>query len=104
MNRQRREDDVDAAAIQQATVHHRAGFVDAPTNLRGNLLSDGSDMIIVAEPHRNPFQLAISLHVDITRTVHHDIVDRLVQQQRTERPVARHVIGNLVREQKLLAS
>src|SRR6185437_7141391 len=104
MDRKRRQDDVDAAAIQQATIHHWTGFVDAPTNLRGNLLSDGGDVIIVAESYRNPFQPAVSLDVNISRTVHHDIADRLIQQQRTKRPVACHVVGNLVREQKLLAS
>ena len=104
MDRQRREDDVDPAAVRQAAIHHRTGFVDAPSDSPRNLLRHRCDVIIVAETYRDPLQLALSLDIDIAGSVDHDIVDRFVQQERTERPVAGHVVRKLVRQLKLLAT
>ena len=38
VDRQRREDDVDPAAVRQAAIDHRTGFVDAPAHACRNLL------------------------------------------------------------------
>ena len=104
MDRQRREDDVDPAAVRQAAIDHRTGFVDAPSDSPGNLLRHRCDVIIVAETNRDPLQLALSLDIDIAWSVDHDVVDRFVQQERTERAVAGHVVRKLVRQLKLLAT
>src|SRR4051812_9593277 len=104
MDCERRQDDVDAATIWQATIDHRTGFINSPADLRGNFLSYRGDMIIVAESYRDPLKLAVSFDVDVTRSVDHDVVDRLVEQKRTQRPVAGHVVRNIVRQLELLAT
>src|SRR5262249_26301719 len=97
VDRQRRQDDVDPAAVWQAAIHHRTGFVNAPSDSRRNLLRHRCDVVIVAESYRDSFQLALSLNINVTWSVDHDIVNRLIQQERTERTVAGHVVRNFVR-------
>src|SRR5215813_6800510 len=104
VNRQRRQDDVDPAAVWQAAIHHRTGFVNAPSDSCRNLLRHRCNVIIVAESYRDPFQLTLSLDINVTWPIDHDIVNRFIQQERTQRPVAGHVVRNLVCELKLLAT
>src|SRR4029077_9216642 len=104
MDRQRREDDVDPAAVRQAAINHWIGFVDAPPDSPRNLLRHRCDMIVVAETDRDPLELALPLHIDIARSVAHDVVERLAKEKGTEGPKAGHATRNFVRQLKLLAA
>ena len=82
----RRNDDVDAAAVGQPRVQHRAEFVDAPADRRGDALRDMQDMGVVAKLQLGQFQLAAALDIDHARAVDQDVGDAVVAQQRLERP------------------
>jgi hypothetical protein len=50
---------------------------------------------IVAETNGDPLVLATPSDVNLGRAVNHDVVDRLVGQQRLQRTEAGHVIGQI---------
>ena len=52
VERQRRSDDVDAAAVEQARVADRRGFVDPAADLADDALADVHQLRIVAEADR----------------------------------------------------
>ena len=49
LERERRDDRVDAAAVGQARVDHRRGLVDAPADLRDDLVDDAQQVRVVDE-------------------------------------------------------
>ena len=103
VQRQRREHDVDARAVLQPRIHHRAGFVDAPADRGGDALADVGQMRRVAEPHVRQRHLAARVRRRSVRPVDHDVGDRLVVQQRLERPEAEHVVHQFLGQRALLA-
>ena len=52
VERQRRNDGVDARAVRQARVDDGLRFVDAAAHLRDDLLDDVQQVRVVLEPHR----------------------------------------------------
>ena len=55
-----------------------------------------------AEPHGGFLQLAAHLDEYRVRPVHHDVADRIVTQQRFQRPEADHVVGQLLCQLRLV--
>ena len=101
---QRRDDDVDAAAVLQPGIADRAGFVDPPADAGDDPLRDVHDVLIVAELNVRELELAAPLDVDLLGPVDHDVGDALVPEQRLERPEADHVVDDGGAEQFLLAA
>ena len=99
----RRQHDVDAAAVGEPGVDQRARLVDAAADRRGDALRDIDDMLHVAEPRVGPFELAAPLDIDIVRPVDEDVGDLVVVEKRLERTQADHVVGEFGREQVLFA-
>ena len=98
VQRERRDDRVDAAAVGQARVDHRRRLVDAPADLRDDLVDDAHHVRVVDEADVGPLELAAALDVDPVGRVDHDLRDGVVAQQRLDRPVAEDVVGELADE------
>ena len=61
VERQRRDDRVDAAAVGKTGVDHRRGFVDPAADRRDDLLDDPKQMLLILEPHRARLEHAVAL-------------------------------------------
>ena len=94
--RQRRDDRVDAGAVGQAGVDHRRRLVDAATDRGDDPVDDPHDVVVVLEDDVRELELAGPLDVDLARAVDHDFRDRLVAQERLERPEADDLVGDLL--------
>ena len=90
--RQRRDDDVDAAAVLQAGVGQRRGLVDAAADLVDDPLGDLEQMLLVAELDLGELQLALAFDEGLVGTVDHDVADR-----RIGRAIPRAARGRAVR-------
>ena len=73
VQRDRRDDGVDAAAVGQAGVHHGAGFVDAASDPGHDLLDRPAQVSLVRELGRGEGQPAAGLDVDPAGAVDHDL-------------------------------
>ena len=73
IQRQRRNDGVDARAILQARVHDRLRFVDAAAHLRDDLLDDVQQVRVVLESDRGFGELAVALDEDLVVAVDQDV-------------------------------
>ena len=99
---ERRHDDVDAGAVGQARVADRRGFVDAPADLADDALADVQELLVVAEADAGLLDLALDFDVGGAGAVHHDVGDVVAREQRLERPVAEHVVADVVEQFLLL--
>src|SRR5579885_1535256 len=99
---ERRRDDVDAAAVEEARVQHRTRFVDAPADRGGDALGHVHDLHGVPEAQRGQLQLAAALDVDAVRAVDQDVRDLIVAEQGLQRTEPHHVVDDLGRERALL--
>ena len=70
---QRRNDRVDAAAVGQPGVDHRAGLVDPPADPAGDPLDDLEQVPLVVERHVDTLQPAVPLDVGRLGAVDHDV-------------------------------
>ena len=102
---ERRQDDVDAAAVGQPGIDHRARLRRCggrpPTAMRCATLTT---CCVVAEPRVGPLELAAPLDVDLSRPVDQDVGDLVVVEQRLERAEADHVVDQFERELALFAA
>ena len=96
VERERRDDGVDTAAVGQAGVHHRAGLVDAAADLADDLVDRAAQVRLVRELGVGLDQLAAALDVDAVEGVDHDFGQVGVAQQRLERAVAEDVVRDLL--------
>ena len=85
-------------AVGEARVDHRRRLVDAPADLRHDLVDDAAQVRLVREADGRLVELAAALDPDVVRAVAHDLGDRLVREQTLERPVAEDVVEDLRRE------
>src|ERR1700761_3995149 len=92
IERQRWEYDVDARAVLQPRVHHWSTLVDAPSDTHRDALTHMRHVPGIAKLNTRQLQLPAPLDEDLLRTVHHDVGDRVVLEQRFERPQAEHVV------------
>ena len=64
VDRQRRDDGVDAGAVGEAGVDHRRRLVDAPADLADDALDDPAQVVLGDEPGLGALEPAVALHVD----------------------------------------
>ena len=93
VDRQRRDDGVDARAVGQPRVNHRRGFVDPPADPRHDAVDDAHQVLIVAKAHGGLVDFAAAFDPYAAVAVDQDVGDVVVLQQRLERPEAQHVAG-----------
>ena len=98
VERERRDDRVDAAAVGQAGVHHRARLVDASADLADDLVDRAAQVGLVGERGARLDQLAAPLDVDGVERVDHDLGEARVAQQGLDRAVAEDVVRDLLRD------
>ena len=102
VDRQRRGDDVDARAVDQARVADRRGFVDASADLTDDALADVHQLRGVAKADVGQLDLAADFDEAARRAIDHDVGDVVARQQRLERPEAEHVVADVVEQVFLL--
>ena len=98
LQRQRRNDGVDAAAVGQAGVHQRRRFVDVPAERSDDALEDAEHGLRRAERLLHPLQPAGPLDVDLGRAVHHDLADGLVGEIGLERAEAEGLVDHVLHQ------
>ena len=103
VQRQRREHDVDAAAVLEAGVHHRADSSTRRPTAAAMRWQIAVRWRVVAETHVRQGHFAAALDEDAVGTVHHDVGDRVVGEQGFQRTEAQHVGHQLRRQRVLLA-
>ena len=96
VERQRRDDGVDAAAVGQPGVDHRAGLVDAAAHLADDLVDGAPQVHLVGEVSLHGEQPSAPLHEDLVRAVDHDLADVRVAEERLDGAVAQDVVGDLL--------
>ena len=102
VDRQRRDDGVDARAVGKARVADRRGFVDAPADLADDALADVEELLVVAEADAGALDLAADFDEHRAGAVDHDVGDVVARQQRLQRAVAEHVVADVVEQFFLL--
>src|SRR5205085_3469795 len=100
---ERRNDDVDAAAVLEAGVTQGAGLVDAAADLVHDPLRDLEQMLLVAELDLRDLELALAFDVGLLGAVDHDIAYRRVGEQLFERAEAEELVDQHFLERELLA-
>ena len=65
VERERRDDRVDARAVLESRIDHRRRLVDAPTDRRDDAVDDVHQVRVVVEAHLGQFELAVALDVDL---------------------------------------
>jgi len=86
IERERRDDGVDAGAVGQARVDHRARLVDAPADRADDALDDLHDVRIVPEHEGSPLETSLTLDVHPVEAIDQNVGDGGVAEQRLERP------------------
>ena len=83
---QRRDDRVDAAAVGEPGVDHRAGLVHPPADPAHDPLDDLDQVPVVVERDVGPLQPALALDVDDLGAVDQDVADGRVGQEGSSGP------------------
>ena len=78
IERERRNNRVDAGAIGQAGVHHGRRFIDAAAHAGNNALDDLHEMLIVFERKSRQLQFARPLDINLIETVYQDVGDGVI--------------------------
>ena len=102
VDRQRRHDGVDAAAVGKTGVADRRGFVDAAADLADDALADVEQLLVVAEANAGLLNLAGDFDEHRAGAVDHDVGDVVARQQRFQRAVTEHVVADVVEQFFLL--
>ena len=102
VDRQRRHDGVDAAAVGEAGVADRRGFVDAPADLADDALTDIQQLLVVAEADSGLLNTAGDFDEHRSGAVDHDVGDVVARQQRLQRAVSEDVVADIVEQFFLL--
>ena len=93
---ERSNDGVHAGAIRKPGVHPRAQLVDAPTHRGDDPVDDPPDVLVVLKDDVDPLDLAVALDVDVAGAVDHHLGDRIVEEQRLERPEAGGLVDHFL--------
>ena len=102
VDRQRRDDDVDARAVGQAGVADRACLIDAAADLADDALADVEKLGVVAEADVGRLHLAVHFDEAGIGAVDHDVGDVVAGQQRFERAIAQDVVADVLEQLLLL--
>ena len=104
VDRQRRNDDVDAAAVLQTGVHHRRGLVDPPPDLRDDAPRHVQYVRVVTELHAGQGKLSTPLDIDLGGAIDQDVGDRLIGEQRLQGAQTQHVVEQQLHHRMVLGS
>ncbi len=85
VERQRRNDRVDARAVGETGVDHRRRLVDATADAAHDAVDDRQQVRVVPELRADARELTLSLDEDVLRAVDEDVRDRRVAEQRLDR-------------------
>ena len=102
VQRQRRNDGVDARSVLKPRVDNRLRLVDAAAHLRDDLLDDVQQVRVVLEPHRGLRELSVSLDVNLVVAVHQNVGNAGLFEQRFERPQPQHFVQDFLHDLGLL--
>ena len=98
VERQRRNDGVDARAVRQAGVHHGRGFVDAPADAGDDAVDDLHQVLVVLEGQAGDLEFAGALDVDAVEAIDQDVGDGRILEQRFERTEAEDFVQDFARQ------
>ena len=101
VQRQRRDDGVDARAVGQPGIDHRRLVVDPPPHAADHPLDDLHQVLFVGEDRVGLLQPAAPLHVDLVRPVDQDVGDVGILHVGLQRPQAER-LGHQLVDQPLL--
>ena len=104
VDRQRRNDGVDARSVGEAGVADRRGFVDAPADLADDALTDIQELLVVAETDSGALDAAGDFDEHRSGAIDHDIGNVVTRQQRLERAVSENVVADVVEQLFLLGN
>ena len=102
VERERRDDGVDARAIRQARVDDGLRFIDAAADLRNDLFDDVQQVRVVLEADLGLGELAVALDEDFVVAVDQDIADARLFEQRLQRAESEHFVEHLFDDLGLL--
>ena len=102
VQRERRRDDVDAAAIGQAGVADGRAFIHPSADLTDDALTDVHQLGVVAEADIGQLHLAADFDEDATGAIDHDVGDVVAFQKGFERAIAQHIIDDVLNQIVLL--
>ena len=103
VQRHRRDDRIDPAAVGQAGIDHRRAFVDAAANRRQDAADDPQHMIVVDKLRRRLFEPAAALDEHAARAVDDDVVDLGVLDQWLQRAEADQLMQDVLAQLAQLA-
>ncbi len=95
VQRQRGDDHVDARPVQEASIHHRRGLVDAAPDLRHDAVDDPPQVFLGEEAGTGAHDDAVALDVDVVGAVDHDLGDGGVGQELLDGAEAHHVTSDV---------
>ena len=95
VERQRRNDGVDARAVGQAGIDHRRGLVHSAAHARDDAVDDLQQMAVVAEGRIDPLQKPALFNEDMVLVVDQDVGDLRIAQQRLQRAEAEDFVEQI---------
>ena len=95
VERERRDDHVDARAVLQSGVDHRARLVDAPPDGADDPFDDLHQVLVVAEDDLGLFDPSFAFDVDQVGAIDQDVGNRRVPQQQLEGPETEELVEHL---------
>ena len=95
VDRQRRNDRVDAGAVGESGVDHRADLVAAAADRADDLVDDVHQVGVVLELDVGQFQSSLAFDVDLPRAVDQDVADVRVGQEELQRSEAEGLVEDL---------
>ena len=102
VDRQRRNDGVDAGAVGEPRVADRRGFVDPPADLADDALTDIQQLLIVAETDSGALNAARDFDEYRSGAIDHDVGDVVARQKRFKRAISEDVVTDVVEQFLLL--
>ena len=88
-------------SARRASTIGDASSIRRPT-LRHDPLDDPAQVLLVEEAESSSRELAAAARLDLVGAVDHDLGDGVVAEERLERAVAEHVVGDLVLDRRAL--
>ena len=102
VDRERRRNDVDARAVEQAGVANRRGFVDPASDLADDPLTDVHQLRCVAKTDIGELDLPADFDEASRRPIDHDVGDVVAGEQRLERTETQDVVADIIEQVFLL--
>ena len=87
VDRERRDDGIDARAVGKAAVDHRRVIVDPPADEGGDLANHADQLGVARESDVGGDQLALAFDVDLVRAIDHHLADGVVVEQGCDRAI-----------------